>query len=65
MTIKKFTDNPELPATPYEAFRGTPAWETIDKAINDLVENGDIVETTRRDYIVGCICEKLQNEKVQ
>ena len=45
---------------PYEMHRGTPAWQLVDKAINDLVENEDIVETTRRDYIVGYICEKLE-----
>jgi hypothetical protein len=40
--------------------RGTPVWKLVDKAINDLVENKDLVETTRRDYIVGYICEKLE-----
>jgi hypothetical protein len=32
----------------------------VDEAINDLVKNRDLIETTRRDYIVGYICEKLQ-----
>jgi len=50
---------PQL-TSPYEAYRGTPVWKIVDKAINDLVENGDLAETTRRDYIVGFICKKLQ-----
>ena len=33
----------------------------MDKAIDDLVENGDLTETTRREYIVGYICKKLQH----
>ena len=38
-------------AHPYEQFEGTPLWETLNKGINDLVENSDIEETTRREYI--------------
>jgi hypothetical protein len=45
---------------PYEAQRGTPVWEVVDRAINNLVDNKDIVETTQRDYIVGYICKKLE-----
>ncbi|WP_078410753.1 hypothetical protein [Priestia abyssalis] len=48
---------------PYEQFEGTPLWETINKGIDDLVENNDIEETTRREYIVGYLC-KLINESV-
>jgi hypothetical protein len=40
--------------------RETPVWKVVDNDINDLVENGDITETTRRDYIVGYICKKVQ-----
>ncbi|MGD0631503.1 MAG: hypothetical protein ABR987_19405 [Terracidiphilus sp.] len=36
-----------------------PVWEVVNAAIDDLVKNGDLVETTRRDYIVGYICKKL------
>ncbi|MCP3765021.1 hypothetical protein NLX67_22190 [Domibacillus sp. A3M-37] len=48
---------------PYEQFEGTPLWEAINKGIDDLVENNDIEETTRREYIVGYLC-KLINESV-
>jgi hypothetical protein len=33
----------------------------VDKAINDLVDNQDLVEATQRDYIVGYICKKLES----
>jgi hypothetical protein len=46
--------------SPYETQKGTQVWRTVNKAINDLVKNKDLIETTDRDYIVGYICEKLQ-----
>jgi hypothetical protein len=49
-----------LSGFPYEAQRETPVWKIVDRAINDLVDNKDIVETTHRDYIVGYICKKLE-----
>jgi hypothetical protein len=33
---------------------------TVERAIQDLVENHDIAETTRREYIVGYICKQLE-----
>ena len=48
---------------PYKQFEGTPLWEAVKKGIDDLVENNDIEETTRREYIVGYLC-KLINESV-
>jgi hypothetical protein len=44
---------------PYEAFESTAIWKKLDKAVNELVKNKDIVETTRREYIVGYLCEAL------
>lgn len=60
MNRKARTTKPASSTGPYEMHRGTPVWKLVDKAINDLVENKDLVETTRRDYIVGYICEKLE-----
>ena len=60
MDGKVKTTKRERSASPYEIHRGTRAWKVVDKAINDLVENGDLTETTQRDYIVGYICAKLQ-----
>ncbi len=48
--------------TPYEKYRGTALWDVLAKAISDLVENRDLVETTHRDYVVGYICESLQDQ---
>jgi hypothetical protein len=57
---KARTTKPALSAFPYEIHRGTPVWKVVDKAISDLVENGDLAESTPREYIVGYICKKLQ-----
>ncbi len=45
---------------PYEMFGGTQVWKIVEKTINDLVDNNDIIEKTQRDYIVGYICKDLQ-----
>ena len=44
---------------PYEGFESTAIWKKLDKAVEDLVRNKDIVETTRREYIVGYLCKAL------
>lgn len=44
---------------PYHLYKGTKVWEIVEKAIQDLIGNRDIAETTRRDYIVGYICKQL------
>jgi hypothetical protein len=47
------------PAFPYDLYKETKEWKIVEKAIQDLVENNDIAETTGRDYIVGYICKQL------
>ena len=47
-------------ACPYDSYKGTKVWSVVEEAIRDLVKNRDIAEATRRDYIVGYICMKLE-----
>lgn len=42
-----------------QKFQGTRLWEVVDAALDDLVENQDIQETTRREYIVGYLVKRL------
>lgn len=42
---------------PYMKYEGSPLWNVLDKAMDDLVENTDIKETTRREYIIGYLIE--------
>jgi G:T/U-mismatch repair DNA glycosylase len=44
---------------PYQKFENTPLWRTVYKAVDDLVENGDIEEKTHRNYVVGYLCKLL------
>ncbi|MGH2318840.1 hypothetical protein ACRC6Q_13840 [Planococcus sp. SE5232] len=44
---------------PYEKYENTELWKKIDQALDELVENQDIEEITKREYIVGYICKKL------
>ena len=47
------------PRHPYENYASTEMWKTLDRAIDDLVKNRDIVETTRHVYIVGYLCKAV------
>jgi hypothetical protein len=50
---------PARSASPYDLYKETKEWKIVEKAIQDLVENNDIAETTGRDYIVGYLCKQL------
>ena len=55
--------SPKRRSHPYSEFEDTAVWTAVDKAINDLVKNGDLVEETKREYIVGYICKALVRQK--
>jgi hypothetical protein len=55
MTIDRATKRTH----PYSSFEGTHIWKTVDLAVNDLIENGDIIEQTSHDYVVGYLCKFL------
>lgn len=44
---------------PYEQYMETALWFAIDKGIDDLSKNHDIIETTSREYIVGYLCKVI------
>jgi len=48
---------------PYVEFEGTPLWTVVEAAINDLLLNSDLVESTARAYIVGDLCRKILNDR--
>lgn len=43
----------------YKKYENTPQWHVVNDAIDALVKNGDIQETTNRVYIVGFLCKML------
>mgnify|MGYP001260950387 CR=1 FL=1 len=47
---------------PYKMFEKSKLWNSIEKIIDELVENQDIIENTPRVYIIGYICKRLDEE---
>jgi hypothetical protein len=50
-------------AHPYKGFKGSILYRRVDRAILELVENGDIGIITRREYVVSYICQALTQPK--
>lgn len=50
---------------PYVRFVETETWAILNVAFDELVGNGDIVEQTNRDYIVGYLCKALAEREQQ
>jgi hypothetical protein len=44
---------------PYKAFEGSLLWKRVNRALDTLVRNRDIEETTRREYIAGYLCKVI------
>jgi hypothetical protein len=51
------------PPHPYKEFEKTGLWKAVNKGIRDLVENQDLKETARREYIVGYLCTVLTRRR--
>ncbi len=47
----------------YEHFKGKPLWKILNRGISRLVDNGDLLEQTRREYIVGYLCEQVAESR--
>jgi hypothetical protein len=44
---------------PYKRYEGSPQWQILNEALDALVKNGDVQETTNRVYVVGYLCQAL------
>lgn len=49
---------------PYKKLETHPAWNILEQAIADLVDNDDIIEQTPREYIVGYILKVLKRNDI-
>ena len=47
---------------PYKSYEETELWDKVNQIVEDLINNQDIEETTKREYIVGYICKNLSNK---
>ncbi|MEY5041269.1 MAG: hypothetical protein RLZZ414_817 [Bacteroidota bacterium] len=52
---------------PYKDYENNKLWELIEKGIDDLIENQDIELTTRKEYVIGYLCQivisSIQDER--
>jgi hypothetical protein len=44
---------------PYMEYEGTRLWQILERTLSELVDNQDLRETTRREYIVGYLAKQL------
>lgn len=44
---------------PYEKYQDSKLWCTVQKALNDLVDNNDLALCTNRDYVVGYLVKMI------
>jgi hypothetical protein len=49
---------------PYKKFEKSQVWTAVEKAIDDLVQNTDLIEQTDRRYVVGYLINRMQEEGV-
>lgn len=45
----------------YTELENTQLWKVIEESLNDLIENQDIELTTRKENVIGYICNNLEN----
>ena len=50
---------------PYQQYEKFPIWDALDRAIDELIKNGDVEEQTARQYIVGFLAKSLTDEGFQ
>jgi hypothetical protein len=44
---------------PYIQYESSPQWQILNKAVDELMKNGDIQLSTAREYIIGYLCQAL------
>ncbi len=47
---------------PYEKYKESELWMKLNDILEELEENQDIEITTHKDYVIGYLCENLQQE---
>jgi|GEM_PF-1649350 hypothetical protein len=57
--MKKRTDR-DKDDHPYQDYESLPVWNVLNNAIEDLIQNQDILEQTKRELIVGFLCKRLR-----
>ncbi len=55
----KTSKDSKVSSHPYQQYMSSPMWNIVNAGIDDLVKNGDLIEQTNRNYIVGYLCKVL------
>ena len=51
---------PEKFNHPYTQYENSYLWDTVQRAVTDLVENKDLILQTREEYVIGYICKAIK-----
>jgi hypothetical protein len=46
----------------YAEFEKTALWKTVQKALDELETNKDLKITTKSEYVIGFICQKISTK---
>ena len=49
---------------PYSKYENTVVWRVVEEAVLNLVENQDIKLTTVPVYVIGYICQQLEQNGI-
>jgi hypothetical protein len=49
---------------PYVDYEADPLWPLIEKGVDDLVKNQDLIEQEDRSYIVGYLCKVIPKGQI-
>jgi hypothetical protein len=48
---------------PYMQYEHSSLWKIIEKAIEELIINQDLVLETRKEYVIGYICQAIERKQ--
>jgi hypothetical protein len=54
--------SPNATSHPYVAYEGTRVWRSVRKALLDLDQNQDVNLTEWHQYVVGYLCQRLDQD---
>jgi len=49
---------------PYKIYESSLLWEVMQKALDKMINNNDIILNTSEVYVIGFLCKQLDQEKL-
>jgi hypothetical protein len=47
---------------PYIEFENTNIWNIVEQALDNMIENKDVLLQTQKEYVVGYLCKQLKEK---